>query len=60
MEWATELERPFTAKEINDAVFLTGGMKFPSPDGFNGIFYLKMWPIVDEKVTKFCLSVLNG
>ncbi|XP_040949964.1 uncharacterized protein [Gossypium hirsutum] len=42
------------------AVFDMGSTKAPGEDGFLGLFYQKCWHIIGDKVTDFCLHLLNG
>ena len=40
------LTKPFTTKEIDDVVKHMPIDKAPGPDGFNGLFLKKCWPII--------------
>lgn len=44
------LTRLVTDLEIKDAVFQLGALKFPGPDGFNGLFFQQYWDVVGPKV----------
>ncbi|KAA3481798.1 reverse transcriptase [Gossypium australe] len=55
-----DLMAEFTPEEIILAIKSIGPLKAPGMDGFPAIFYHKFWHIVGEKITKFCLDVLNG
>ncbi|KAG8475435.1 hypothetical protein CXB51_032213 [Gossypium anomalum] len=37
-----------------------GPTKAPRENGLPGLFYQKYWPIVGDKITGFCLHLLNG
>jgi hypothetical protein len=52
--------KPYTGKEVVDALESIGDMKAPGLDGMHALFYKKFWDIVGEKVTDEVLNVLNG
>ena len=46
-----DLCKPFTEKEISDALFQMGPLKAPGPDGFPARFFQRNWgPIKDDIV----------
>ncbi|XP_074300110.1 uncharacterized protein LOC141631324 [Silene latifolia] len=57
---ADSLSKPFTAKEVHQAVFQMGPMKSPGPDGIPAIFYQRCWHLVKKDCTKAILSILNS
>ncbi|XP_074300778.1 uncharacterized protein LOC141632098 [Silene latifolia] len=54
------LGKPYTAKEVRQAVFQMGPMKSPGPDGIPAVFYLRCWHLVKRDCTKAILSILNS
>lgn len=54
------LESPFTAREVEKALFMMGANKAPGPDGFNAGFYQVHWETVGPSVTNAVLDFLNG
>ena len=59
-ERAMDLDRPFTAAEVKEAVFGTGCTKSSGPDCFHVIFFQQMWGVIGAQVMRVCLSILNG
>lgn len=51
---------PFTASEVEKALFAMKPNKSPGPDGFTTGFYQKHWSMVKEDVCKAVLEFLNG
>ncbi|XP_074315650.1 uncharacterized protein LOC141651856 [Silene latifolia] len=56
---ADSLAKPFTAKEVRQAVFQMGPMKSPGPMVFL-VFYQCCWHLVKKDCTKAILSILNS
>jgi hypothetical protein len=54
------LEDPFTSKEIDDIVKHMLSDKSPGPDGFNGAFLKRCWPIVKKEFHKLCHDFHSG
>ena len=44
------IEAPFTAKEIDDIIKEMPADKSPGPNGFNGAFMKKCWPLDRKSV----------
>ncbi|CAN1836487.1 Putative ribonuclease H protein At1g65750 [Linum perenne] len=45
-----ELGRPVTNDEIRLAVFSLGATQSPGPDGYNGHFYRRYWPLIGPQL----------
>lgn len=54
------LIRPVLVEEIKTAAFQMGGMKAPSPDGFQGLFYLTFWNSLIEDVNGIVQDFIQG
>lgn len=54
-----DLLRPFTAKEIHEAVFSMHPDKSPGLDGMNPTFFQNFWPTIGTDVVNACLKCLN-
>ena len=54
------IETPFTNKEIDDIISSMPTNKSPGPDGSNGAFMKKCWPIIKEHFYKLCHDFYNG
>jgi hypothetical protein len=46
VEGLEELTAPFSRKEIDDVIKAMPSDRAPGPDGFNGLFLKKCWPII--------------
>ncbi|KAL9686915.1 hypothetical protein QQ045_031309 [Rhodiola kirilowii] len=57
---AEMLDSPFTAQEVQCAVFQLGATKAPGPDGFSALFFQESWDLVKKEVIDFALRFLNG
>jgi hypothetical protein len=55
-----ELLKPFTAGEVQQALFMMGANKAPGPDGFTAGFYQYHWKLLGPSITKGVLDFLNG
>ena len=55
-----ELSKPFTAEEVQQALFMMGANKAPGPDGFTTGFYQYHWELLGPSITKGVLDFLNG
>jgi hypothetical protein len=44
-----ELTVPFTKKEMDDVIKAMPGDRAPGPDGYNGLFVNKCWPIIQNE-----------
>ena len=54
------LEEPFTKEEIDGIVNCMPNDRAPGPDGFNGAFLKKCWPIVKENFYNLCEEFHTG
>jgi hypothetical protein len=54
------LATPFSAQEVQKAMFMIHPNKAPGPDGFMTGFYQKHWYLIKEDVTRVVLLFLNG
>uniref|UniRef100_A0A803PJ86 Reverse transcriptase domain-containing protein n=1 Tax=Cannabis sativa TaxID=3483 RepID=A0A803PJ86_CANSA len=54
------LEAPFTADEVQQAIFQLASDKSPGPDGFNGTFLQKNWHLLRVDMVQAVLSFLNN
>lgn len=54
------LLRPFTAQEVEQALFSMKPSKSPGADGFNAGFYQHHWPLIREDVSSAVLNFLHG
>lgn len=51
----TNLNRTFSAAEVETAVRAMGSFKAPGPDGFQPVFYQRCWETVGASVVRFVL-----
>ena len=47
-----DLCKPFTEKEISDALFQMGPLKAPGPDGFPARFFQRNWGLIKDDIVK--------
>ncbi|CAL1392116.1 unnamed protein product [Linum trigynum] len=59
-EMNQKLLRPFTAEEIQAALFQMDATKAPGDDGFPSLFFQKNWSTIAPKVTEELTGFLNG
>jgi hypothetical protein len=55
-----ELVKPFTADEVEKALFMMGANKALGPDGFTAGFYQHHWNLLGPRVTEAVLHFLHG
>jgi hypothetical protein len=53
------LTSPYSAHEVQKAVFSIGDFKASGPDGLHAVFYKKLWDICGEEIIKEVLQALN-
>ena len=56
----SSLVEPFTKEEIDQIVKHMPADKAPDPDGFNGLFLKKYWPLIKEDFYKLCFDFFDG
>ncbi|CAL1390451.1 unnamed protein product [Linum trigynum] len=54
------LLKPFTAEEIQKALFQLGATKAPGDDGFPALFFLKNWNTLAPRITAELTSFLHN
>ncbi|KAF5475845.1 hypothetical protein F2P56_007609 [Juglans regia] len=54
------LIKPYSPKEIEEALFQMNGLSSPGPDGFPAAFYQQHWSTVGSQVCVAALFVLNS
>lgn len=54
------LIQPFSREKIDRIVAIMPPDKALGPDGFNGLFIKKCWPIIKEDFYKFCQDFFDG
>jgi hypothetical protein len=54
------IDQPFTQEDIDLVVKHLPIDKAPGPDGFNGAFLRKCWPIIKQDIYQLCLEFFNG
>lgn len=55
-----ELDRPFTCKEVESALFMMKPNKSPGVDGFTADFFQRHWELVKPSIMAAVLGFLNG
>jgi hypothetical protein len=58
--YQTSSEGPFTQEEIDQIIQLLQTDKSPGPDGFNGEFLKRCWPIEAEDFYALCQGFYDG
>ena len=53
------LMAPYTAEEVQKALFNIGDLKAPGPDGLHAIFYKRLWSMLGEDLTEEVLKAVN-
>jgi hypothetical protein len=48
VEGLDELTVPFTKKEMDEVIKAMPADRAPGPDGYNGMFVKKCWPIIQK------------
>jgi len=56
IEWH-DLSKPFTYSELGKICFQHGCLQTPRPDGFQELFYQKIWELVGEKLLDAKLKI---
>ena len=51
---------PITKEEIDNIIKIIPLDKAPGPDGFNGMFLKKCWPLIKEDFYKLCQDFFDG
>jgi hypothetical protein len=54
------LEHSFSKEEIDSVIKQLPNNKAPGPDGFNGDFFKKCWPIIAHDFYKLCEDLFEG
>ncbi|XP_062097539.1 uncharacterized protein LOC133803465 [Humulus lupulus] len=52
LEQQVKLVRPFTKKEVKDALFSISSIKSPGPDGFGSLFFKAMWGSLEAEISE--------
>jgi hypothetical protein len=47
-----DLTVPFQKKEMDDVIKAMPGDRAPGPDGFNGLFLKRCWPVIKHEFYK--------
>ena len=55
----SSLVEPFTIEEIDQVVKNMPADKVPGPDGFNGLFLKKCWPMIKKDFYKLCFDFFS-
>lgn len=53
------LNRPFSAKDVEESVRSMGKYKAPGPDGYQPLFYQDCWDVVGQSVVQFVLKIFE-
>lgn len=54
------LASPFSVAEIDNIIKIMPTNKAPGPDGFNGMFIKKCWPIIQEDIYKLFFDFFDN
>jgi hypothetical protein len=55
-----QIKETVTKEDIDRVIKTLPLDKAPGPDGFNGFFFKKCWPIIKEDIYELCLDFFNG
>lgn len=55
-----ELDSPFTVEEIEAIVKDMPSSHAPGPDGFNGLFIKRCWPLIKQDFLRLCRNFVEG
>src|SRR4051812_36523539 len=59
-EMNSDLDAPYTSKEVKESLFQMFPIKAPCPDGFPAHFFQKHWDVCGEEVSKTVFLILHG
>jgi hypothetical protein len=54
------LSQPFLVAKIDNIIRIMPADKAPGPDGFNGVFIKKCWPIIKEDIYRLFMNFYDG
>jgi hypothetical protein len=60
VEGLEDLTLPFSKKEMDDVIIDMPSDKAPGPDGFNGLFVKKCWPIIQSEFYRLAFDFHQG
>jgi hypothetical protein len=60
MLWLEELTIPFSKKEMDDVIKAMPADRAPGPDGYNGLFVKKCWPIIQNEFNRLAKDFFDG
>ncbi|GMJ05563.1 hypothetical protein HRI_004225500 [Hibiscus trionum] len=55
-----ELMKPFSKHDVWEALKSMSPLKACGDDGFGALFFQKLWHIVGDEVSNFCISLIRG
>lgn len=50
-----DLDRPFNATEVRNALFQTRPNKSLGPGGYSSYFYQSQWDVIGDSMSRLCL-----
>jgi hypothetical protein len=59
VEGLEELTVPFTKKEMDDVIKHMPADRAPGPDGYNGLFLKKCWPIIQNEFYRLAANFFD-